>query len=134
MDIFFLLAYIVANETEEIHNKLREEIQAVINVRIQPTLDPELVNYRPLRYDYSTKIDDKRISDEARRTRCSQIVFSILDHLQRWLRERRLHQDEKFKSVQSKNDLNNSKYIFLQNLNNITLFDILQRSVRNWIH
>lgn len=78
---------------------------AVINVRIQPTLDQELINYRPLRYDYSTKIDDKRISDEARRTRCSQIVFLILDHLQRWFRERRLFQDEKFNSVQSNNDL-----------------------------
>ncbi|XP_046813707.1 serine/threonine-protein kinase ATR isoform X1 [Vespa crabro] len=96
-----IVSYIVSNETEEIHNKLREEILAVINVRIQPTLDQELVNYRPLRYDYSTKIDDKRISDEARRTRCSQIVFSILDHLQRWLRERRLFQDEKFKSVET---------------------------------
>ncbi|KAK2579409.1 hypothetical protein KPH14_003267 [Odynerus spinipes] len=95
-----VVSYVVANGTKETHNKLTEEMIAVINVRVQPTLDHELLKHRPLRHEYSVKVDNTRISDEVRRTRCSQIVFSILDHLQRWLRERRLHRDEKFESVQ----------------------------------
>ncbi|KAI4487089.1 hypothetical protein M0802_012043 [Mischocyttarus mexicanus] len=98
----YLVAYVVANATEEhIHDVLRAEILAVISVREQPTLNQELFLHRPLRSDYNIKMNDKQISDEARRMRCSQIVFSILDHLQRWLREQRLHQDNKYKSIQT---------------------------------
>ncbi|XP_043497369.1 serine/threonine-protein kinase ATR-like isoform X1 [Polistes fuscatus] len=98
----YLVAYVVANATEEhIHDELRREMLAVINVREQPTLNQELFLHRPLRSEYNIRMNEKQISDEARRMRCSQIVFSVLDHLQRWLRERRLHRDNKFKLIQT---------------------------------
>ncbi|XP_015183049.1 PREDICTED: serine/threonine-protein kinase ATR isoform X2 [Polistes dominula] len=98
----YLVAYVVTNATDEhIREELRTEMLAVINVREQPTLNQELFSHRPLRSEYYIKMNEKQISDEARRMRCSQIVFSVLDHLQRWLRERRLHQDNQFKLIQT---------------------------------
>lgn len=101
----------------------------IINVGEKPILDSELMRHLPLRYGQSVKADDKRISEETRRTRCSrvstnifffflnsnyidflyyyllllleQVVFCILDHLQRWLRERRLLQDSRYKAIKS---------------------------------
>lgn len=51
---------------------------AVINVRQKSVLDPELLRHRPLRYGQSVKADDKRISEETRRTRCSRVSISFL--------------------------------------------------------
>lgn len=53
--------------------KLREEMLAVINFREKLVLDPELLRHHPLRYGQSVKADDKRISEETRRTRCSRV-------------------------------------------------------------
>ncbi|XP_018347657.1 PREDICTED: serine/threonine-protein kinase ATR-like [Trachymyrmex septentrionalis] len=101
--LIFCLPYIVckliANNGKEEHVKIREEMLAVINVRQKSVLDPELLRHRPLRYGQSVEADDKRISEETRRTRCSQIIFHILDHLQRWLRERRLFQDNRYEAI-----------------------------------
>ncbi|KYN10085.1 Serine/threonine-protein kinase atr [Trachymyrmex cornetzi] len=97
--IVLLSAYIIANNGKEEHVKIREEMLAVINVRQKSVLDPELLRHRPLRYGQSVEADDKRISEETRRTRCSQIIFHILDHLQRWLRERRLFQDNRYEAI-----------------------------------
>ncbi|XP_028046695.1 serine/threonine-protein kinase ATR isoform X2 [Monomorium pharaonis] len=94
-----IVSYIIANNGEEEHVKIREEMLAVINIKQKSVLDPELMRHRPLRYGQSTKADDKRISEEARRTRCSQVIFCILDHLQRWLRERRLFQDDRYEAI-----------------------------------
>ncbi|KAL0107168.1 hypothetical protein PUN28_015590 [Cardiocondyla obscurior] len=94
----YLVSYIIANKEEE-YVKIREEMLAVINVRQKPVLDPDLLRHRPLRYGQSTQAGDKRISEETRRTRCSQIIFIILDHLQRWLRERRLFQDDRYEAI-----------------------------------
>jgi len=97
---------------------------AVINVRDKPVLDPVLLRHQPLRYGQSIKADNNRISEETRRTRCSRVsmrlptisyisfilflnvfflkvVFCILDHLQRWLRERRLFQDDRYTAIKS---------------------------------
>ncbi|XP_020296818.1 serine/threonine-protein kinase ATR [Pseudomyrmex gracilis] len=95
----YIVSYIIANNREEEHIKLREEMLAVINVREKPVLDSELLRHQPLRYGQSVKADDNRISEETRRTRCSRVVFCILDHLQRWLREQRLFQDEKYRAI-----------------------------------
>ncbi|XP_018056134.1 PREDICTED: serine/threonine-protein kinase ATR [Atta colombica] len=95
----YIVSYIIANNGEEEHVKIREEMLAVINVRQKSVLDPELLRHRPLRYGQSIEADDKRISEETRRTRCSQIIFHILDHLQRWLRERRLFQDNRYEAI-----------------------------------
>lgn len=72
-----LSAYIIANNGEE-HVKIREEMLAVINVRQKSVLDPELLRHRPLRYGQSVKADDKRISEETRRTRCSRVSINFL--------------------------------------------------------
>ncbi|XP_011699804.1 PREDICTED: serine/threonine-protein kinase ATR isoform X2 [Wasmannia auropunctata] len=95
----YIVSYIIANNGKEEHAKIREEMLAVINVRQKSVLDPELLRHRPLRYGQSVKADDKRISEETRRTRCSRVIFSILDHLQRWLRERRLFQDDRYEAI-----------------------------------
>ncbi|XP_032688955.1 serine/threonine-protein kinase ATR isoform X2 [Odontomachus brunneus] len=95
----YIVSYIVANNSEEECIKLKEEMLAVINVREKPVLDPELLRHYPLRYGQSVKADDKRISEETKRTRCSRVVFNILDHLQRWLRERRLFQDSRYEAI-----------------------------------
>ncbi|KAG5348071.1 ATR kinase, partial [Acromyrmex charruanus] len=97
----YIVSYIIANNGEEEHIKIREEMLAVINVRQKSVLDPELLRHRPLRYGQSVEADDKRISEETRRTRCSQIIFHILDHLQRWLRERRLFQDNRYEAIKA---------------------------------
>jgi len=72
-----LSAYIIANNGEEKHVKIREEMLAVINVRQKSVLDPELLRHRPLRYGQSIEADDKRISEETRRTRCSQVSINF---------------------------------------------------------
>lgn len=69
---FYLPAYIIANNREEEHVKLREEMLAVIK-REKPVLDPELLRHQALRYGQSVKADDKRISEETRRTRYSRV-------------------------------------------------------------
>jgi len=45
----------------------------VIDVGEKPILDSELMRHLPLRYGQSVKADDKRISEETRRTRCSRV-------------------------------------------------------------
>ncbi|XP_025157159.1 serine/threonine-protein kinase ATR [Harpegnathos saltator] len=98
----YIVSYIITNNREEeICIKLKEEMLAVINVREKPILDSELLRHRPLRFGQSVKADDKRISEETRRTRCSRVVFNILDHLQRWLRERRLFQDNRYEAIKN---------------------------------
>ncbi|XP_012230547.1 serine/threonine-protein kinase ATR [Linepithema humile] len=94
----YIVSYIIANNREEEHVKLREEMLAVIK-REKPVLDPELLRHQPLQYGQSVKADDERISEETRRTRYSRVVFCILDHLQRWLRERRLFQDSRYEAI-----------------------------------
>ncbi|XP_071651380.1 serine/threonine-protein kinase ATR [Temnothorax longispinosus] len=94
----YIVSHIITNNGEG-HVKIREEMLAVINVRQKSVLDPELLRHRPLRYAQTVKTDEKRISEETRRTRCSQIIFCVLDHLQRWLRERRLFQDDRYEAI-----------------------------------
>nr|XP_034192073.1 serine/threonine-protein kinase ATR [Osmia lignaria]XP_034192074.1 serine/threonine-protein kinase ATR [Osmia lignaria]XP_034192075.1 serine/threonine-protein kinase ATR [Osmia lignaria] len=94
-----VVSYIITNGTEEEHRKIREEILTIIDVRKKPTLDSELSCHRPLRHGHSVKADNTRISEETRRTRCAQIVFSVLDHLQRWLWEQRLKRDHKYEAL-----------------------------------
>nr|XP_031832738.1 serine/threonine-protein kinase atr-like [Nomia melanderi] len=96
-----VVSYIITNGSEQEHTKIREEMLAIIDVRKKPTLDPELSRHRPLRNVHSIKTDDTRISEETRRTRCAQIVFSVLDHLQRWLWEQRLNRNRKYKAVEN---------------------------------
>lgn len=74
---FLLLAYIIASNGEEIHIKLKQEMLAVINVGEKPILDSELMRHLPLRYGQSVKADDKRISEETRRTRCSRVGINF---------------------------------------------------------
>ncbi|XP_011329801.1 serine/threonine-protein kinase ATR isoform X3 [Ooceraea biroi] len=95
----YIVSYIIANDQEEDYVKLREEMLAVINVRDKPVLDPVLLRHQPLRYGQSVKADNNRISEETKRTRCSRVVFCILDHLQRWLREQRLIQDSRYEAI-----------------------------------
>ncbi|KZC05824.1 Serine/threonine-protein kinase atr [Dufourea novaeangliae] len=96
-----VVAYIITNGSEQEHVKIREEMLTIIDVRKKPTLDSELSRHRPLRHGHSVKVDDTRISEETRRTRCAQIVFSVLDHLQRWLWEQRLNRNHKYKAVEN---------------------------------
>ncbi|XP_033336517.2 serine/threonine-protein kinase ATR [Megalopta genalis] len=96
-----VVSYIITNGTEQEHIKIREEMLTIIDVRKKPTLDPELSRHRPLRNGHSIKADDTRISEETRRMRCAQIVFSVLDHLQRWLWEQRLDRSHKYKAVEN---------------------------------
>lgn len=70
---FLLLAYVIASNGEEIYIKLQQEMLTVINVGEKPILDSELMRHLPLRYGQSVKADDKRISEETRRTRCSRV-------------------------------------------------------------
>ncbi|KAG6794440.1 serine/threonine-protein kinase atr-like [Apis mellifera caucasica] len=95
-----VVSYIITNGTEQEHAKIREEMLTIIDVRKKPTLDSELSRHRPLRHGYNIKLDI-RISEETRRTRCAQIIFSVLDHLQRWLWEQRLVHDYKYKALKN---------------------------------
>ncbi|XP_043279597.1 serine/threonine-protein kinase ATR isoform X2 [Venturia canescens] len=85
-----IVLYIVANDTENERERLTNEILAVIKEGESSRLDQELLKHRPLRLENDEKPSQTRVSDEARRVRCSQVIFSTLDHLQRWLREKRL--------------------------------------------
>ncbi|XP_043511522.1 serine/threonine-protein kinase atr [Frieseomelitta varia] len=96
-----VVAYIITNSSEQEHAKIQEEILTIIDVRKNPTLDHELSRHRPLRHGDSIKADDTRISEETRRTRCAQIVFSILDHLQTWLWEQRLTRNHKYEALKN---------------------------------
>ncbi|XP_046746064.1 serine/threonine-protein kinase ATR isoform X2 [Diprion similis] len=95
----YVVSHIVANGNPGECNKIGDEILAVINVIEQTSVDKNLVDRRPLRYQSESATNSTRISDEDKRIHCSQVVFSILDHLQRWLRERRSVRDEKYRSI-----------------------------------
>lgn len=90
----------MANGSESQWTKISEEMLAVITGNEQSTTDPELMNNRPLRV-FNAESSSTRVSDEAKRVRCSQVVFLTLEHLQRWLRERRLERDKKYVSIQN---------------------------------
>lgn len=94
-----LVAHIVANGNPGEYGKIGDEMMAVINVSEQTSIDKDLLDKRPLRYQSESTTNSTRVSDEDKRIHCSQVVFSILDYLQRWLRERRLIRDEKFHSI-----------------------------------
>ncbi|OAD54306.1 Serine/threonine-protein kinase atr [Eufriesea mexicana] len=96
-----VVSYIITKGTEQEHAKIREEMLTIIDVRKKPILDSELSCHRPLRHGYSVKADDARISEETRRTRCAQIIFSVLDHLQRWLWEQRLVRNHKYDALKN---------------------------------
>lgn len=53
---------------------------AVIDIRQKSVLDPELLRHRPLRYGQNVKADDKRISEETRRTRCSRVSIQFFNN------------------------------------------------------
>ncbi|XP_048511999.1 serine/threonine-protein kinase ATR isoform X2 [Athalia rosae] len=97
----YVVSHIVANGNQEECVKIGEEMLAVINVSEQTSVDKELLDRRPLRYQSESTTHSTRISDEDKRIHCSQVVFSILDHLQRWLRERRLNKDQKYQFIKS---------------------------------
>lgn len=65
--------YIVANGTESERERLIKEILAVIKEGESSRLDQELLKRRPLRHEYDEKPSKTRVSDEARRVRCSQV-------------------------------------------------------------
>ncbi|XP_012274502.1 serine/threonine-protein kinase ATR [Orussus abietinus] len=92
-----VVAHTVTHGTAEQHTKLIEEILAVLKTREESPMDERLFRWKPLRLDLDAQPKDTRVSDEARRIRCSQVVFSTLEHLQRWIRERRgLRTDEQY--------------------------------------
>ncbi|XP_025264576.1 serine/threonine-protein kinase ATR [Camponotus floridanus] len=95
----YVITHVIASNEREIHIKLKQEMLTVISVGEKPILDSELMRHLPLRYGQSVKADDKRISEETKRTRCSRVVFCILDHLQRWLKERRSLQDSRYEAI-----------------------------------
>ncbi|XP_026671548.1 serine/threonine-protein kinase ATR-like isoform X2 [Ceratina calcarata] len=96
-----VVTYIVTKGTEEESAKIREEMLTIIDPRKKPTLDPELSRHRPLRHTNRVKVDNTRISEETRRIRCAQIIFSVLDHLQRWLWEQRLIRNNKYEALKN---------------------------------
>ena len=88
------------NGSESHWTQISEEMLTVITGNEQSITDPELMNNRPLRA-FNTESTSTRVSDEAKRVRCSQVVFLTLEYLQRWLRERRLKRNEKYESIQN---------------------------------
>ncbi|XP_015115874.1 serine/threonine-protein kinase atr [Diachasma alloeum] len=94
-----IFTHIIMKGSDTDRNRLLTEIFAVIKSGDQ-TLDQELVIRRPLRRETNDKKSDTRVSDEARRIRCSQVVFSTLDHVMRWLGEKRREKDQKYLLMQ----------------------------------
>ena len=62
----------MANGSEPEWRKISEEMMAVITENEHSTANPELMNNRPLR-EFNTESSNSRISDEAKRVRCSQV-------------------------------------------------------------
>ncbi|XP_058804986.1 serine/threonine-protein kinase ATR-like [Phymastichus coffea] len=96
----YLVSYIVINGSLTDIRKLTAEMLAVIAIQERSQIDRELSRYRPLRVTFDVQSNSERVSDEARRVRCLQIIFSTFDHLQRWLREKRKSQDEAYKKIE----------------------------------
>ncbi|XP_063984803.1 serine/threonine-protein kinase ATR-like [Diachasmimorpha longicaudata] len=94
-----IFSHIIMRGSDTDRDRLLTEIFAVIKSGNQ-TLDQELLIRRPLRRETNDKHSDTRVSDEARRIRCSQVVFSTLDHVMRWLGEKRREKDQKYLLMQ----------------------------------
>lgn len=83
----FLFTCIVTTGTDEDRQRLINEIFAVINIS-EKKMDKELFIWRPLyKYNEIEGQNTNRISDEARRIRCSQAIFNTLDYAERWMDE-----------------------------------------------
>ncbi|XP_014204493.1 serine/threonine-protein kinase ATR [Copidosoma floridanum] len=102
--ISFCIPYIVAHVVlygsfQEVR-KLSTEMLAVVATNEKTQVDQELLRNRPLRIQVEKVSSNTTVSDEARRVRCLQVIFSTLDYLQRWLREKRKTQDTKYEKIQ----------------------------------
>ncbi|OXU29026.1 hypothetical protein TSAR_005154 [Trichomalopsis sarcophagae] len=96
----YIVAYVVSNGSHSDVRKLCTEMLAVVATNEKSHVDRELSRNRPLRVQIDTASNNNRVSDEARRVRCLQVIFSTLDHLQRWLRERRRMRDSQYERIE----------------------------------
>ncbi|XP_011304533.1 serine/threonine-protein kinase atr-like [Fopius arisanus] len=94
-----IFTHIITKGSDTDRDRLLTEIFAVIKSEDQ-ALDQELLIRRPLRRETNDKQNDIRVSDEARRLRCSQVVFSTLDHVMRWLGEKRRDRGQNYHLMQ----------------------------------
>ncbi|KAL7294393.1 hypothetical protein TKK_0012398 [Trichogramma kaykai] len=98
----YIVAHIIMNGSNEDVEKVKSEMLAVIETNTQTQVDKELARHRPLRAPVDqTSNGSKRVSDEARRVRCLQVLFSCLDYLLRWLRERRKTRDSTYEKIKN---------------------------------
>ncbi|XP_011503709.1 PREDICTED: serine/threonine-protein kinase atr-like [Ceratosolen solmsi marchali] len=96
----YIVAHVVLNGTSNDIRKLNTEILSVIAINKKSHVDKELSRHRPLRTQIDTTSNNTRISDEDRQVRCLQVIFAILDHLQRWLRERLKFRDTQYERIE----------------------------------
>lgn len=91
-----IATFIIRNGRENEWREIAQEMLAVITENAKSV--DTLLNTRPL-YNGTTESKNTRVSDEAKHVRCSQVVFSTLDYLQRWLREMRVDLNDNYKSI-----------------------------------
>ncbi|KAJ8680180.1 hypothetical protein QAD02_015967 [Eretmocerus hayati] len=96
----YIVGHVVLNGSDADRRRLSTEMLAVVDTHEKSKLDRELSRNRPLRDQADVTQNNARISDEAKRVRCLQVVFSTLDYLQRWLRERSRHRDTQYDSIE----------------------------------
>ncbi|XP_034947758.1 serine/threonine-protein kinase ATR-like [Chelonus insularis] len=122
-----LVAYSIMRQNKEDYEGLKKEILAVIKVVGNDKLDEDLTKRRPLRLvkdlneqkctttitGATSNTNDQlpQVSDEDRRVRCCQVIFSTLDHLRRWLEEKRLEKNSNYRAIEA----------FLNELDNLVL-------------
>ncbi|KAF7998404.1 hypothetical protein HCN44_009802 [Aphidius gifuensis] len=107
----YIFTYIVENGNDKDRLTLQNEIFSIIKVT-DKKMDKELLSWKPLR-EFGEAHTTNRISDEARRVRCSQVVFSIFDYIERWLDESHNNRMNNKNYNKIKNFLNKFDYYIL---------------------
>lgn len=85
----------------------------VVKTKEQTTVDQKLLDNFPVRSDSFMKASSEKVSDETRRVRCLQVVFHVLDHLQRWLQEHSSYRNRESSRVKAMGGKNCYKTFFL---------------------
>ncbi|KAK0175715.1 hypothetical protein PV327_009444 [Microctonus hyperodae] len=99
-----IATYCIINGNDDDRDSLIKEIFSIIRVNDEK-LDDDLMKRRPLRNfldNLRRKSNEYReTSDETRQIRCAQMIFVTLDHLKRWIEEKRLDKNSKYMAVEN---------------------------------
>lgn len=122
----YILIHAILDSSEDEKNKIYNEFMAVLTLSNEKKLDPMLLDYRPLKNKTVTARNTEQYSDNSQ-GRYMQVIFILLDYLDRWLRE----WESSGKLRQASNSPVNAHYQIISNF--MTMFCKLKIAQCNYV-